>query len=291
MRGPTALDRSTVVFIGHHRLAVGVTVVAPTEPQTLGLRPVLRDASALLLGIACLMAGNGLSSTLLGTRAGIEGFRPSVTGIVLAGFYVGFVVGSLVAPSTIARVGHIRVFAGLASLGSASVLIHVISPDPVTWFLLRVVSGMCISALYVVTETWLNGVATNRTRGTLFAIYMTVVSASLLSGQVLFTVTNPAGFGSFVLASVLLSMAVVPVSLANFSAPLVPDPRRMSLKALIAAAPLAPVGAALSGFVASAILGAGVVYAAETGMDRAATGALIGAALLGGAILQIQVGS
>ncbi|MEO6988488.1 MAG: MFS transporter [Aquihabitans sp.] len=267
-----------------------VPVIAPTEPQTLGLRPVLRDASALLLGIACLMAGNGLSSTLLGTRAGIEGFRPGITGIVLAGFYAGFVIGSLVAPSTIARVGHIRVFAGLASLGSASILIHVIDPAPATWFLLRVISGMCISALYVVTETWLNGVATNRTRGTLFAIYMTVVSASLLGGQVLFTVTDPAGFTAFVVASVLLSMAVVPVSLANFSAPVLPDPERMSVREVVAAAPLAPFGAALSGFGASAILGAGVIYAAQAGMDRAATGALIGAALLGGAVLQIPLG-
>ncbi len=114
-----------------------MAIIAPTESQTLGLRPVLRDAAALLLGIACLMAGNGLSSTLLGTRAGIEGFRPGITGIVLAGFYAGFVIGSLVAPSTIARVGHIRVFAGLASLGSASILIHVIDPVPATWCLSR----------------------------------------------------------------------------------------------------------------------------------------------------------
>ena len=254
------------------------------------MRPVLRDATPLLLGIACLMAGNGLSSTLLGTRASLEGFRPSVIGVVLAGFYAGFAIGSLVAPSTIARVGHIRVFAGLASLGSAAILIHVIQPDPVSWFLLRMISGMCISALYVVTETWLNGVATNRTRGTLFAVYMTVVSGSLLGGQVLFTLTDPAGFTAFVVASVLLSLAVVPVSLATFSTPLVPDPQRMSTRDLISAAPLAPFGAALSGFVGSAVLGAGVVYAAEAGMDRAATGALIGAALLGGALLQIPLG-
>lgn len=267
-----------------------MTVVAPTEAQTLGLRPVLRDATPLLLGLACLMVGNGLSSTLLGARANLEGFRPVVVGVVLAGFYAGFVIGSLVAPSTIDRVGHIRVFAGLASLGSAAVLIHIVLRDPISWFMLRVISGMCISALYVVTETWLNGVATNRSRGTLFAVYMTVVSGSLLAGQFLFSIMNPAGVTAFVVASVLLSMAVVPVSLASYNTPAVPDPQPMGLRAVHQAAPLAPFGAAISGFIGSAMLGAGVVYATEAGMNRAATGALIGAALLGGAMQQIPLG-
>src|SRR3546814_17975323 len=108
---------------------------------------------------------------------------------------------------------------------------------------------MCISALYVVCETWLNGASTNRTRGSLLGIYMVVVSGSLLGGQLLFSLADPAGFASFVLASVLLSLAVVPVSLASFTAPLVPDPVPISMRPPVAVAPLAPVGAALPGFV------------------------------------------
>src|SRR3546814_13144721 len=92
---------------------------------------------------------------------------------------------------------------------------------------------------------------------------MVVVSGSLLGGQLLFSLADPAGFASFVLASVLLSLAVVPVSLASFTAPLVPDPVPISMRALVAVAPLAAVGAALSGFVGAAILSGGVVYAAE----------------------------
>src|SRR3546814_3800589 len=91
---------------------------------------------------------------------------------------------------------------------------------------------MCISALYVVCETWLNGASTNRTRGSLLGIYMVVVSGSLLGGQLLFSLADPAGFASFVLAPVLLSLAVVPVSLASFTAPLVPDPVPIPIRAL-----------------------------------------------------------
>jgi MFS family permease len=256
-----------------------------------GLAAALRDASPLLLSVALLMAGNGLTSTLLGVRGGLEGMAPGVVGVVLAGFYLGFIVGSMVAPATIARVGHVRVFAGLASLASGAVLVHVIQPHPVTWFVLRVISGVCISALYVVCETWLNGAATNRSRGGLFAAYMTVVSAALLAGQFLFAVADPGGFAPFVLASVLVSLAVVPVSLASFPAPVAPEPTPVSLRTVFGVAPLGPVGAALSGFIGAAMLGAGVVYAAEAGFGRFATGAFVGAALVGGAVLQIPLGA
>ena len=255
------------------------------------LRAPLMDALPLLLAVGLLMAGNGLTSTLLGIRAGLEGFSPGVVGVVLTGYYLGFAAGSLAAPATIARVGHVRVFAGLASLASAAVLVHVVRPEPGTWFVLRAITGLCISGLYVVTETWLNGAATNRTRGSLFAIYMAVVGGSLLVGQVLFTITNPAGFVAFVFASVLVSLAVVPVSLATMTAPATRDPVPLPLRALVSAAPFAAVGAALSGFTGAAMIGAGVVYAAQAGFDNLATAAFISATLAGGLVLQIPLGA
>lgn len=119
---------------------------------------------------------------------------------------------------------------------------------------------------------------------------MVVVSGSLLAGQLLFALADPRGFAPFVLASVLVSLAVVPVSLASFTAPAAPDPEPLSLRGLVRAAPLAPVGAALSGFIGSAMLGGGVVYASVAGLDRLATGAFIGAALVGGVGLQLPLG-
>jgi len=262
-----------------------VTATAPTVVDR-----TMRDALPLLVGVGLLMAGNGLTTTLLGIRAGLEGFDTTVIGIVLAGYYAGFLAGSLVTPSTIARVGHVRVFAGLASLASVAVLLHVVRPAPVTWLLLRGLAGLCISGLYVVTETWLNGAATNRSRGSLLAVYMVVVTGSLGLGQVLFSVADPGGYAAFVLASVLVSLAVVPVCLATVRVPAVPDPQPLSMRALVEVAPLAPVGAALSGFTSAAMIGAGTVYAAEAGLGQAATSALLAAALLGGLALQVPLG-
>jgi MFS family permease/pimeloyl-ACP methyl ester carboxylesterase len=255
------------------------------------LGTAIRDALPLLISVALLLAGGGLAATLLGARAGLEGFRPSVIGVVLAGYYAGYVGGSMVAPSAIDRVGHVRVFAGLAALASGALLLHVVFIEPITWFVLRAIVGLCISALYVVCETWLNGVSTNRTRGGLMASYMIVVSGSLLIGQSLYAAVGARGFEPFVLASVLVSLAVVPVSLATFPAPRLPEPTPISMRRITEIAPLAVLGAALAGFIGAAMLSAGVVYATAAGFNRFATAAFVGAALAGGVALQLPLGS
>lgn len=261
-----------------------------STPAPDGLRRALLDAAPLFAALGLLMAGSGLTSTLLGVRAGLEGFEPAITGLMLSGYYGGFLAGSLLTPGTIRRVGHVRSFAGLASLASAAVLVHVVHPSPVTWMALRAMTGLCISGLYVVCETWLNGAGTNATRGGLLATYMVVVTGGLAVGQLLFPLADAGGFASFVLASVLVSLAVVPVSLSTVAPPSVPDPQPISLRELVAVAPLGAVAAAVSGFTGAAMLAGGAVYAGTAGLGRFGTSALLFSALLGALLLQIPLG-
>ncbi len=248
-----------------------------------GLDPALRRAlvrtGPLLAGVALLMAGNGMTSTLLGVRAGLEGFSPTVTGLVLSSYYAGFVAGSLVTPRGIHRVGHVRIFAGLASLASAAVLVHAVTPSALTWAALRATTGLCLAGLFVVTETWMNAAATNATRGGLLAAYMTVLSGAMAAGQVLLWLADPGGFRAFVLASVLVSLAVVPVSLTPVATPEVPELEPMSLGRVTAAAPLAVVGAVASGFVVAAVVATTAVYATLTGLGVNRTALLVAAPL------------
>jgi len=100
---------------------------------------------ALFLGMALLMLGNGLQATLLGVRATFEGFAPTTTGLVMSGYFIGFLAGSSLAPRIVQRVGHVRVFAALASLASAAALVHAVFVDPFTWMAMRIVTGFLFS--------------------------------------------------------------------------------------------------------------------------------------------------
>ena len=129
-----------------------------------------KNSWPLFLGMLMLMIGNGLQGTLLGVRGGIEGFSPYMMSFVMAGFYIGILGGSKLAPLMINRVGHVRVFAALASLISACFILFPVFPSEYVWFVLRVVVGFCFSGVYVVSESWLNDVSTNENRGKNFII-------------------------------------------------------------------------------------------------------------------------
>jgi MFS family permease len=176
-------------------------------------RSVVVPVLPLFAGLALLMVGNGLLSSLLGIRSDLEGFNTVVIGVVMSMYYVGFLVGSLTVPRWLTTVGHIRVFAGLTSLVAASALSYSLLVEPIAWGVLRFVVGLCMSGLYVTIESWLNQRATNETRGRLLSVYMLVVTFGLGLGQLLLGVGDPAGFTLFVLVGMLVSLAVVPVAM------------------------------------------------------------------------------
>jgi len=245
---------------------------------------------ALFLAMALLMLGNGLQASLIGIRTQLEGFSGFTTGIVMAAYFAGFLGGSFLVPRFVIRVGHIRVFAALASGASAAALAYSISGDPFTWAAMRFITGVCFAGLYVVAESWIHSRATNETRGRLMATYMVTVLGAAGLGQFLLNVSDPAGFELFILTSILISMAVVPVSLARSPAPEFESEHPASLTELAKRSPLGVVAGLLTGASNAAILGMGAVYGITVGMSTFDIALFIAAALAGGVILQWPLG-
>ncbi len=245
---------------------------------------------ALLLGMSLLMLGNGLQGSLLGLRAAIENFPTTVTGFVMSGYFIGLFLGSMLAPRFVGRVGHVRVFAALASLASASVLVHVIFLDPITWTAMRIVTGLSYAGLYIVAESWLNDRATNENRGQLLSIYMVVSLSSMAVGQLLLNLADPGGFVLFILVSVLVSIAVVPISLTAGGAPRFVTPRPVSPRELYTISPLGVLSSFGTGLAHGAFFGMGPVFAEKAGFSTAWVSYFMGLMLLGGVLCQWPVG-
>ena len=250
----------------------------------------ISSAWALLLGIALIMLGNGLQNTLLGVRATLEGFGTGVTGLVMTAYFVGFVAGSTIVPRLLANVGHIRVFAALASLASSAVLVHTVFVTPLTWGLVRIVTGFCFAGLYVVAESWINEAATNKTRGQLLSVYMIMVLGGTGSGQLLMNLSDPRGFELFVLVSVLISVALIPITLSVGRAPPFEAPESIGVRALFRASPLGVAGAFLIGIAHAALYTMGPVFGTEIGLSVERVSLFIAAALFGGLVLQWPIG-
>lgn len=244
----------------------------------------------LFAGIALIMLGSGLQGTLIGVRATTEGFLTVETGLVMSAYYLGFLFGSKFAPRIVQRVGHIRTFGALASVASATVLIHAVFANPAVWMLIRVASGFCFAGLTVVTESWLNHLSTNIIRGRLFSIYMVVQLSGLAGGQFLLNLADPGGYDLFILISVLISFSVVPLLLTSNPGPVVTVYSKIQIRKLYNISPLGVVGTFGVGIANGAFLGMGAVYAQMSGFSPNQVAEFMATLILGGVVLQWPIG-
>lgn len=250
----------------------------------------LRASWALLIGVGFMMIGSGLQSTLLGLRATMEGFPIFTTGIMMSGYFIGIFIGSMIAPKLVQRVGHIRVFAALASLASIAILVHGIYVGAITWTIMRVITGISYAGLFVVAESWLNDRASNETRGQMLSVYMVVVTLGMGGGQFLLNLSSPMGVDLFILISVIVSIGLIPILLTVRPAPAFTVTGKMSLVELYRVSPLAVVSNGLTGVAQGTVFGLGAVYARQELHDVKLISIFMASFLLGSLIFQWPLG-
>jgi MFS family permease len=244
----------------------------------------------LLLGMGVLMLGAGLQSTLLGLRATLEGFPAPVIGIVMSCYYIGYVLGTVIAPYLLRRIGHIRVFAALAAVASVAILIQGGFVNPLAWGAMRLISGMCFAGIYVVAESWIHDRASRANRGRLFAVYMLVLYGGLGAAQFLLIVSNPLTPIPFMLVSVLISLAMVPIVLSAQAVPERALPRKVRLPELYRNSPLGVVGVTVSGMISAIIFSMGPVYARLRGLETSGVATFMAVSILAAVVTQYPVG-
>ncbi len=249
-----------------------------------------RAVFSLLLSYGLLLLANGLFGTLLAVRATIEGFPAAVTGLVMAGHFMGLFLGGMGAIRVVASVGHIRAFAAFASMVSVAALCHVLVVDPVAWFALRVVTGFCMAGMIMVTESWLNERSERAVRGQVLALYMITNYLGSGLGQLLLPLADPAQFQLFCIASIAYSLALVPVLLTTAAAPQPARAERASFRTLWRTSPLGLVGACCAGLNNASFFSLGAVYAQRIGLDLAGTSTFMASVIFGGLALQWPVG-
>lgn len=267
--------------------------VEPSPTDVPGHTPfsVVGATWALFCGLAFLMMGNGLQSSLVGLRAESEGFSTTVTGIVMSFYFVGFLFGTRIANRALRHVGHIRVFSALASIASSSVLVYALAVNPYTWALMRFATGVCFAGLYVVVEGWLNNLATNENRGRIMASYMVVSIGGVGAGQIFLTTGATGGSDLFIVASVLVSLALVPVALSNTSTPPPFTPVAMPIREIWRIVPTGLTTSFLTGIGNGALFGMGAAYASAAGLSPGRIGLFILMPMIGAMVFQFPIGT
>jgi MFS family permease len=250
----------------------------------------------LLAGFAVLITGNGLLGTLLSLRLASPTFSPMAVGIVQSAYYLGLLLGALSAGHLITRIGHHRAFSVFAIVVACTSLAHAFLSALPIWFVLRLLTGVCLAGIFSVLESLLNTAASNQVRGRVFAFYMMTTYLGVASGQLMLNLASPSGVELFALVAVLFTTSLLPVLLAER-----PDARdthsrsghRFDLKGVVATVRISPLGicgCVLAGLLNSSFYTLMPVFLKGIHLSVGALSAVMFSALLTALVFQWPVG-
>lgn len=245
---------------------------------------------ALFLGSALLMFGGGLQGLLLSVRGAEEHFSLMALGLIGTGWSVGFVAGSITVPMLVQRVGHIRAFSIMAAIGTVTILLNLVWINDIGWIVLRAFSGFCFAGAAMIVESWLNEVADNRSRGTIFSIYVTINMAASTIGQLAMSVTGVTGYLPFVVGAISFICAILPSAMTSTPQPRPLSSAKLDVLLLYKTSPLAVIASFACGMANGTFGTLAPVYGYSQGLDAAGIAYLFAVTAVVGAIAQIPFG-
>lgn len=252
---------------------------------------LLKPVTALLIASAILMLGNGLNGVLLPLRANIDGFPGLILGLMGSAYYAGLLVGCIICPRIIARVGHIRAFVAFTSMATVTPLLHAVLVEPITWSLLRAINGMAFAGLFMGIESWLSATAEPATRGRILGAYSLVHLTVVTLGMQLIGIADPSSFELFTIVAILTSLAALPVALTGAIVPVPPAQTRLRLGWLLSVSPSAVLACLLAGVANSAFWTLSPFYGSTLGLSDQATALFLALGVLMGALSQWPMGA
>jgi MFS family permease len=244
----------------------------------------------LIIATSCIQFANGFFGTFIALRVVLEEFDAGLAGLVLSSFFAGFTAGAFFCGRIIDRFGHIRVYAAFAGMAVAATAAMPILVGSLPWMVLRAIIGFGCAGLFVTTESWLNAKARPSERGFVFSIYMVGTFVALALGQLLIGRTDMQTTTPFNIIVVLFALALVLISTTSAEQPQAIATEHLPYGQLLRAAPVAVLGAALSGLVGGAFYALVPVWMQGEGVDQATIGLFMLVAVLGGLAFQVPVG-
>lgn len=254
------------------------------------MKRTLTKVAALLFGVAILLTGQGLQSTLIPTRAVLEDFSTVTIGAIGASYFLGFTIGCLRGGVLLRSVGHVRVFAAMTAAASATPLMLGLWADPWLWGVLRFLTGFCFAVLYVVIESWLNGCTSNETRGRVFSIYVFITLTVMALGQLMMLLYDPLELELFVVASILVSSALIPVVLSRSDAPEKPQVVHLNLRRLFEISPSGATSCFAAGLTNGSFWAISAIFVSQVTGNTDSVAWYMTSGVIGGAICQWPLG-
>lgn len=258
-----------------------------TSPNDADTRNLIAACAAItVFGFAF-----GMTYPLLSLILESRGVSSDMIGINSAMMPIGILLFSSAIPVAAKRFGARKVAITAALVTALVILSYKVFDTLTAWFLIRLLQGMTISTLFVLSEAWIVGSASDQNRGKVVAIYASVLSGSFGAGPLLISFIGIEGWTPFVLGAAVVAVGAIPFIFIREDAHAEPEETHAS--GILGFAPRAPMLLAAVGTFAvfdAASLSLFPVYGIQNGLDLTTSANILTALILGNLLLQFPIG-
>lgn len=236
----------------------------------------------MLLGLtlpllAIMMEQRGASALFIGANSAM----PALSMLLVTPFI----------PRIIARVGTMRLLMACLALSICTLTAFRLIDNLWVWFPIRFLNGLAIVHVFVISEIWIQTLATEGRRGQLIGIYTVAFSFGWALGPMILSVTGTESWMPFLVGDGLILISMLILSTARNRAPKLEGIRHKAPLKMIFERP-AIFGAVLAfAAIETGIFGLLPVYGLRSGLRPVDSAGMLTAIGLGSMVFQIPLGA
>ncbi len=250
----------------------------------------LRSLVAVIASAGCIGTTFGLTHPLLALRLEQAGETSGMIGLNAAASAIAVLACGPFVPRLLDGLGVLRALYLATAACAAIILLLPLWQGLGPWFLLRFLLGAFGAVHWIVSETWIISVASDKGRGRIVATYMMVMAGGFACGPLLVTLVGIDGFTPFLIAAALTAVSALPLAFARDAVPRLPPRAKASFVFAFRAAPLLMMAAMLAGFTDMAVIALLPIYGMDLGLPRDGAVQLLTIILIGTMALQLPIG-
>jgi MFS family permease len=242
-------------------------------------------AAALSVGIAV-----GAIVPLIALRLEAAGYSRTLIGVNGAMFPLGLLLFGPWMPRILKWLGPLpAVYLGVA-VTAASVLMLAATDDYVLWCLLRLVAGAAGGIYWIMSETWINMMVTEKSRARVMALYAGAMAFGFAVGPEIIARIGTGGLLPILIVAAMMALAAVPFLFVHDVSPALPDHANVSVLGAVRFAPVVIYAGLAGGAAETALYVMLPLYGTDSGFAESEAARLLTWFYIGNVALQFPLG-
>lgn len=219
-----------------------------------------------------------------------RGTSPVLIGLIAAANPVGVIIAAPFVASVVRRFGTADslILASLGAIATVGALPYLDSA--VGWLLLRFVNGLFGAVPWVVTETWVNTIAVEKTRGRITALYSGFMAAGFTVGPVLLTILGTDGAFPFLCFAALMTISLGPILAIRHLAPKLHLSHGVKMSGFFLTVPTIMGAGFVCGMTDTSLLSFLPIWSIGSGINEETAIRLLSIFVLGNVVMTLPIG-